>query len=140
MIGRNGSRRLAAGLLLACACVLTERAAATGAAQGSAAETIERQRLATQRSRIEAEHEARERECAERFAVTACLEENRDQRRRALEAVDARRAALDDRQRARRAAARERRIEAKTARRAKAALERASEPLPTPASPVITAR
>lgn len=118
-------RRLAAGLSLAVAAL----AAAAEAPSALASEAAERQRLTVQRRLIEAEHDARELSCAERFAVTSCVDDNRDRRRQAVTAIDAQLVALDDRQRARRAAARRQRIEAKLARQAKAEQERASAPL-----------
>lgn len=113
---------------LPAACLLLAMAGTAGSAE-PAAEAAERQRLMAERRRIDAAHDARERECAERFAVTSCLEENRHQRRDALATHDARLAELDDRQRARRAEARLRRIDAKVTRQAKAREERASSPL-----------
>lgn len=113
--------RLAASLLFAMA--------GTAWSAEPAAEAAERERLMAERRRIDAAHDARERECTERFAVTSCLEEDRHQRRDALATLNARLAELDDRQRARRAEARLRRIEAKVTRQAKTREERASSPM-----------
>lgn len=120
-------RARTAGLLLAAAAVAMPDLRAAEPAGSAAAEAAERRQLLAERRRIEVSHGERERACADRFAVTACLDENRREQREALAAVEARLADLDDRQRARRAEARQRRIDAKV--RAKAREERASEPL-----------
>lgn len=133
-------RGLVARVLLAGFGVAAMQIAAAAPMQSAADESVQRQRLAAQRDRIRAHHDARELECAERFAVTACLEESRMERRRALGDVKAQLAALDGAQRARRAAARQQRIDAKVARRAQASQAGASAPLPPVLMPVGTAR
>lgn len=123
------ARRLVAGLLFGFV-VAAGHVADAAEVQGVALESAQRQRLAAQRDRIEAQHNARELECAERFTVTACLDESRRERRGALADVKAQLAVIDGAQRARRAAARQRRIDAKVARRAQPSGAGASAPLP----------
>ena len=110
-----------AGLL--CALAVGPAAAAPGD------EATQRAALATERRAIEARHAQRERACAERFVVTACLEPARAQRREALTELSQREAALDDAQRTQRAALRQQRLDAKRARQAADLAERASAPL-----------
>lgn len=115
-------KRSAAVWLMACAA-----AAAWG--QGSGSEKALRERLAAERAEIESAYVARERECAQRFFVTDCIEAARTRRREALDRLGTREATLDDAERARRAAARQQRIDAKTAQQARDRQERASAPL-----------
>lgn len=139
----NGARlsRFAAALLLGAAGIAAVPAVLAEEATDPAPEAIERQELAAKRREIEARHDARERECAERFAVTTCLEANRDQRRAATAELNARLAALDDRQRARRAEVRQRRIDAKVARQAEPPPQQgASAPVVPLALPVEASR
>ena len=88
------------------------------AAPVRADESSERERLAEEKRAVERRFAAEEVACRERFTVSACLEEVRRAKRKALADVDARQIALDDAERQRRAQARQARIERKQARRA----------------------
>lgn len=119
-----------AGCLISCAVAL----AAFGAAFPSRGETgdsdrAQRERLSTERRQVERDFAEQERECAQRFLVTACVDTAKTQRRDALKRLSTREAALDDAERTRRAAARQQRIDAKQARQARDREERASAPL-----------
>lgn len=106
--------------------------AAIGAASASWAEATDkalRERLSTERREVEREFATQERECAQRFLVTACVDAAKAQRRDALKRLSTREAALDDAERTRRATARQQRIDAKQARQARDREERASAPL-----------
>jgi hypothetical protein len=119
-----------------------------GAADGGAVDTarIARERVAIQseRDRLEAQFAAEQARCAERFAVTACLDDVRDRRRAALEAPRARALALDDADRKARAAARREAVAQKqrgTAERLLPARGAASIPtLPVPKPPPAGSR
>ena len=95
--------------------------------------TQERQRIAAERQHAEQRFEAARKECETRFAVSSCIEQARSERRRTLEQLSARQAALDDAQRRQRAADRMRSISEK----ARLADERAAAPA---ASAVVRAR
>lgn len=95
--------------------------------------TQERQRIAAERQQAEQRFEAARTECGTRFAVSSCVEQARSERRRTLEQLSARQAALDDAQRRQRAADRMRSISEK----ARHADERAAAPA---ASAVVRAR
>lgn len=119
-----------AGFLISCAVAL----AAIGAAFPSRGETgdsdkAQRERLSAERRQVERDFAEQERECAQRFLVTACVDTAKTQRRDALKRLSTREAALDDAERTRRAAARQQRIDAKQARQARDREERASAPL-----------
>lgn len=119
-----------AGCLISCAVAL----AAIGAAFPSRGETgdsdkAQRERLSAERRQVERDFAEQERECAQRFLVTACVDTAKTQRRDALKRLSTREAALDDAERTRRAAARQQRIDAKQARQARDREERASAPL-----------
>lgn len=119
-----------AGCLISCAVAL----AAIGAAIPSRGETgdsdkTQRERLSAERRQVERDFAEQERECAQRFLVTACVDTAKTQRRDALKRLSTREAALDDAERTRRAAARQQRIDAKQARQARDREERASAPL-----------
>jgi len=66
----------------------------------------ERAAIQAERDRLDAQFAAEQARCAERFAVTACLDEVRERRRAAMEGPRARALALDDAERRNRAAAR----------------------------------
>ncbi len=95
--------------------------------------TQERQRIAAERQLADQRFEAARKECESRFAVSSCVEQARGERRRTLEQLSARQAALDDAQRRQRAADRMRSISEK----ARQADERAAAPA---ASAVVRAR
>jgi colicin import membrane protein len=106
--------------------------AAIGTASASCAEATDkalRERLSTERREVERDFAAQERECAQRFLVTACVDDAKAQRRDALKRLSTREAALDDAERTRRAAVRQQRLDAKLARQARDREERASAPL-----------
>ena len=93
----------------------------------------ERQRIAAEKKQAEQRFEAARRECETRFAVSSCVEQARSERRRSMEQLSARQAALDDAQRRQRAAERRQAISEK----ARQADERAAAPA---ASAVVRAR
>lgn len=66
-------------------------------------ERHERQRIASERAQVQAVYVQRERECEQRFMVTACIEEVRRSRREALERLRYQDAILDEAQRRQRA-------------------------------------
>ena len=67
-----------------------------------------------ERAAVEARFKAREAECASRFAMTACIDRAKSDRRQGLAPLDKSLSALDEAQRRRRAAERLQRIEQKT--------------------------
>jgi colicin import membrane protein len=73
-------------------------------------DAAERQRIERERAEIIARSRTDEAACAQRFAVSACVEQVRGERRAALHQLDLQRALLDDAQRKRRAAERQERI------------------------------
>ena len=73
----------------------------------------ERKRLAQERAVIEQAHELRMRECWQRFAVNACLQEVRRSRHAALDPLRAQELALNARERAWRGQQREERLHEK---------------------------
>lgn len=89
-----------------------------------AAQADDRARIATEKRAVEARHAEAQARCAERFAVNACLDDARAQRRQALAALRSQELALDEAERKRRAADRMQAIERK---RAEAAALPASE-------------
>ena len=115
------------------ALVLVATASWGQASAPAAAALQERQRIAAEKQQAEQRFEAARRECETRFAVSSCVEQARGERRRTLEQLSARQAALDDAQRRQRAADRMRSISEK-ARQADA---RAAAPA---ASAVVRAR
>jgi hypothetical protein len=92
---------------------------------------MQRQQLAEQRRAVEAAHTQRVADCQRRFAVTACLDEARADRRRALEPLRERELALDARERTQRAEQRRREVERK--QRELAARPVLQEPVAAPA-------
>jgi len=81
----------------------------------------QRGRIATERSRVEAEFQARERGCWGQFAVNDCLSDARAQRRSALADLRRQEISLNDAQRKQRGAERVRAIEQRSAGPAPAA-------------------
>lgn len=69
-------------------------------------ERTERARIASERERVQATFDERERACRERFVVTSCLEDARRERRQSLEGLRHQQAILDEAQRKQRAAQR----------------------------------
>lgn len=99
----------------------------------------ERARLAQQRRQLGEAFAAEERSCAQRFAVTACVDEVRQRRREALAPVRERELQLDDAERQQRAAERRAAIEAKRAAAASAPSSASSSLAPAPQVRVRTA-
>lgn len=89
----------------------------------------ERTRIAAERQALLERFAQEERECQQRFAVTACLDDVRSRRRAALAPLRARELQLDDAERQQRAADRRVAIEAKQK-------AQAARPPPTPAPEV----
>jgi uncharacterized membrane-anchored protein YhcB (DUF1043 family) len=81
-------------------------------------EAAERARISRERAEAQARFEQRQRECAQRFAVTPCVEEARAEHRQAMIQLRRQEGVLDEAQRKQRAAARLAAIEEK--RRAEA--------------------
>lgn len=104
------------------------------AGPAQADEAAERARIGRERAEAQSRFEQRQRECAQRFAVTPCVEEARAEHRQAMIQLRRQEAVLDEAQRKQRAAARLAAIEEK--RRAEA--ERAaSAPAPARAATPI---
>ena len=80
----------------------------TSVAEGVAADddAVERMRITAERSAVEARFAERERECATRFVVTACVEEAQRELRAALASLRQQQTLLDEAQRKQRAAER----------------------------------
>ncbi len=91
-------RRWRVALLLALSCGLAQAAEEAGAA--------EIERLARERSAIEQTAQSEQAACAQRFAVTSCIERVKAERRERLLQLDRERAAIDDERRKQRAAER----------------------------------
>lgn len=85
------------------------------AAENADARLRDRERIAAERREADRRFDAARRQCEQRFAVTACLEDARSERRRVLDRLADEQAALDEAQRRTRAAERLRSIQAKTA-------------------------
>jgi hypothetical protein len=138
------------GLVLIALCAAV--AAYAGDVPDLAAERAERERISAERQHAQEVFAARERECRDRFAVTACLDAARRDRRAALDRLRLQQDALDEVDRKRRAAQRieeirsnvsaeeakrrdiEQRQRAKALQQAEAAASAASAPEP-PAAP-----
>jgi hypothetical protein len=69
-------------------------------------ERVERARIESERSQVQAAFMARERECRQRFVVTSCVDRARRDRREAMERLRLRQEVLDEAQRKQRAAQR----------------------------------
>ena len=93
-------------------------------APAQADEATERARISRERAEAQARFEQRQRECAQRFAVTPCVEEARAEHRQALLQLRRQEGVLDEAQRKQRAAARLAAIEEKR----RAERERAARP------------
>ncbi len=116
-------------------------------APAQADEAAERSRIARERAEAQARFEQRQRECAQRFAVTPCVEEARAEHRQALLQLRRQEGVLDEAQRKQRAAARLAAIEekrrAEQERAARPRAEREPAPLqlkPPPRAPAVAAR
>jgi hypothetical protein len=132
-----------ATLVLALAASASWAEAATPASPDA---TQERRRIAAERQEAERRFEAARRECETRFAVSSCVEQARSERRRTLELLAGRQAALDDAQRRQRAAERmqsirekARQADARAAAPAASAVVRARRAPPAPRSPASPA-
>lgn len=139
---RHGRGRLCAAAVRSGAVVLALGVLPAAAADDAA----ERQRIAAERRAVEAVYEAARADCARRFAVTACLDAAREQRRAALAPLRERELQLDAAVRAQRAeqrlqaierkqqelAAQQRADEARAAAAAAAAAARAPAATPAP--------
>ncbi|WP_428418977.1 hypothetical protein [Methylibium sp.] len=121
--------RLARFLRCSVVALVTIGAASLSRGEAGASDTALRERLSTERRQVERDYAAQERECAQRFLVTACVDAAKVQRRDALKRLSTREAALDDAERTRRAAARQQHIDAKLDRQVRDREERASAPL-----------
>lgn len=101
-------------------------------APAQADDASERARISRERAEAQARFEQRQRECAQRFAVTSCVEEARAEHRQALLQLRRQEGVLDEAQRKQRAAARLAAIEEKRrAEQERAALPRAQrDPAP----------
>ncbi|WP_341891813.1 hypothetical protein [Variovorax sp. YR752] len=99
-------------------------------AQGPAAvdDRAERERIARERSEAAARHDQRRRECEQRFAVTACVDEARAEHRQTMMRLRRQEALLDEAQRKARAAQRLAAIEQKRSEeRTRVAVPRAAQ-------------
>ncbi|WP_353093285.1 hypothetical protein [Methylibium sp.] len=121
--------RLAGFLRCSVVALVTIGAASVSRGEAAASDTALRERLSTERRQVERDYAAQERECTQRFLVTACVDAAKAQRRDALKRLSTREAALDDAERTRRAAARQQHIDAKLERQMRDREERASAPL-----------
>jgi colicin import membrane protein len=83
-------------------------------AHGQTAPAEERRRIAQEREQVLAEHARREYECSQRFAVTACVDAAKADRRSRVDALRRQEEVLDSDERRRRAAARLESIRQKT--------------------------
>lgn len=77
-------------------------------------EAAERERIVRERAEATARHEQQRRECEQRFAVTACVDEARAEHRQTMMRLRRQEALLDEAQRKQRAAQRLAEIEQKT--------------------------
>jgi colicin import membrane protein len=105
------------------------------AAQGPGAldDRAERERIARERSEATARHDQRRRECEQRFAVTACVDEARAEHRQTMIRLRRQEALLDEGQRKARAAQRLAAIEQKRGEeRARIVVPRAGAQATTP--------
>ena len=100
--------RLVSHLLSSIACVV-----AAGLAQAQVDDSARRSALAGERESEQSRYAAAARACEAQFAVTACLDKAKRERRRALDRLDSEQAKLDQAVRQRRAAERRARIDEK---------------------------
>jgi hypothetical protein len=99
--------------LLEAALVLAQLLAAPIAAQSADnadTDATQREHIARERVQVERESQAAQAACATQFAVTACIDRVRAERRERIQGLDQQRAVLDDELRKRRAAERVERI------------------------------
>ncbi len=89
-----------------------------------------RERIAAERREADRRFDAARLQCEQRFAVTACLEDARSERRRVLDRLASEEAALDEVQRRARAAERLRAIQSKTDKAPRGVAPAASAPEP----------
>lgn len=78
----------------------------------------ERQRISREQAQVQAAHDEARRACYQRFVVTACLDEARAERRRALDELQRQESLLNDAERRERAQERLQRIDERVAQRA----------------------
>lgn len=97
-------------------------------------EAAERARISRERAEAQARFEQRQRECAQRFAVTPCVEEARAEHRQTMIQLRRQEGVLDEAQRKQRAAARLAAIEEK--RQAEAERSASPRSAPRPATPM----
>lgn len=95
-------------------------------------EAAERARISRERAEAQARFEQRQRECAQRFAVTPCVEEARAEHRQALLQLRRQEGVLDEAQRKQRAAARLAAIEEKRRTEQERAVPPRAERQPAP--------
>jgi hypothetical protein len=91
-------------------------------------DAAQRERIAAQRAAVQSRYDDAVRACAAEFAVTACVDRARAERRAALEVLSREQAALDASVREHRAAERSRRVEDKQRSAAQRAAAQASAP------------
>lgn len=141
---RGAATASAARMLAAGALWLATVASAQGQVQ-TLDPQAERARIERDRQAVQARHDAALRDCAGTLALTACQERAHAQRRAAVEALDAERAALDDAQRrarvkTQRAATEQRAREHEAALAARAAASRTAAPAAANAASVPATR
>jgi colicin import membrane protein len=91
-----------------------------GSVSAAETEAAQRARIERERAAVLAQGRVAERECAQRFVVSQCLAQVREERRSALQQLDHQKALLDDAQRKRRAAERQARINQRQQEQARA--------------------
>lgn len=124
-------RQWRVALLLALSCGLAS------AAEGAA--TAEIERIARERAAVEHKAQVEQAACAQRFAVTSCIERVKAERRERLLQLNRERAAVDDERRKQRAAERAADPQQGKAEPATPALSRtAREPKPTASAPAAS--
>jgi len=105
---------------------------ASGASAADDSDRIERQRIDRERSAAQARFEAQQADCRSRFAVTACVDRARAERRDTLDHLTEQQRVLDEARRKRRAALRAAAIRAR--------IEQAESDRASPASRAVEAR
>jgi len=88
--------------------------AGTAGAAAAADERAERERIARERAAVQSRYAQQEQACRGQFAVTACVDRARAERREAMDHLTEQERVLDEAQRKRRAAERLARIEQRT--------------------------
>ena len=131
-------RRLPEGLLL-----LALVMAWPSAMSAAESEASQRERIARDRAAIEHEAQTAQKRCAQRFAVTDCVDRVKAERRQRLQPLDRELATLDDAQRKRRAAERMAQIQQRQASQAdvrpEVSVHKRKGSASEPAGPVDTA-